>query len=269
MIIAQISDTHITLSSDEAAVRTSANLQRAVAHLLALPAPPDVVLISGDCVNHGQPEEYDRFEELISPLPMPVYVVPGNHDSRTEMLRRFGQEGTQRMDGFMQYVVKIGPLRLVALDTHVLGSDGGHLCEQRLRWLDERLAEAPDHPTVLFMHHPPIKVGFAPTDGIGLDNAEAFAAIVARYPNVLRIVAGHVHMALTQPFGGSVVMTCPALAHTMLPDFSKPDILSVLFEPPMGLVHHWTDGTGLTTYTSQIGDHGPAVTIHDGNGWVA
>lgn len=74
MLIAQISDTHIVTGEDAVDLQdeTAIHLQRAVDHLLGLPARPDVVLITGDCVNGGSMPEYQRFRNLIAPLTMPV-----------------------------------------------------------------------------------------------------------------------------------------------------------------------------------------------------
>jgi calcineurin-like phosphoesterase family protein len=36
--------------------------------------------VTGDLADGGTRAEYDRFDELIAPLPMPVHVLPGNHD---------------------------------------------------------------------------------------------------------------------------------------------------------------------------------------------
>jgi Icc protein len=264
MIIAQLSDLHIALTGGSVSAA-----EAAVAHLLALPARPDLVLISGDCVNNGEPAEYARLRELLCPLPMPVYVVPGNHDQREHLLEAFGEQGVQPLPGFVQYVVDEGPVRVIALDTNVPGSGRGQLCERRLGWLEERLAEAPARPTVVMMHHPPFLTGLAPFDQIGLDGAEALAAIVGRHPQIERIVSGHAHMAITRRFAGTLVIGCPSTTHTLLPDTTRPERLAVLIEPSACLLHVWGEGSGLLTFTSLIGDHGPVVELHDGLRWVA
>jgi 3',5'-cyclic-AMP phosphodiesterase len=270
MIIAQISDSHITL--EQGAVKpehdTAIRLQHAVAHLMRLPAPPDVVLVTGDCVHHGSLPEYERFRALLRSLTMPVYVVPGNHDDRDQMLALFGTQGSAPLPGFVQYVVDDWPVRLIALDTHVPQRDGGYLCAQRLAWLEERLAEAPGRPTVIYMHHPPFPTGLAAFDQIGLANADAFGAIVARHPQIERIVTGHVHMTMLRRFRGTLAMSCAATAYQMLPDVRQPERLAVVMEPPTCLIHVWRDDTALVTYTSMIGDHGSVRTIHDGEKWL-
>lgn len=268
MIIAQLSDPHITADGDGSeASGPAALLARAAAHLMQLPARPDVVLVTGDCVNNGLPAEYDRFQAILSSLPFPIYVVPGNHDDRSQLLERFGAQGQQALDGFVQYVVDDRPLRLIALDTQLPNSGAGLLCERRLEWLVQRLREAPDRPTLLFMHHPPIRTGLAVPDSIGLEGAEALAALLADFPQVERIVAGHLHMALTRRFAGTTVMTCPAIAESLLPDITQPQRLIVQKEPPACLIHVWQEGVGLASYTSIIGAYGQPIELHDGTQW--
>jgi 3',5'-cyclic AMP phosphodiesterase CpdA len=270
MIIAQISDTHIGPGGDAATAQDApaVDLRRAVDHLLRLPARPDVVLITGDCVNGGSLPEYQRFRQLIAPLTMPVYLIPGNHDDRAHMAKLFGPQGSAPLAGFVQYVVDVGPLRLIALDTNVPGKGEGFLCAERLGWLEQRLAEAPDRPTLIFMHHPPFPIGLAPFDAIGLTNADMLGALIARHPQVERIVAGHVHSTMLRYFHGTLAMTCSATAHQMFPDLSWPERVSVIMEPPACLLHVWGESTGLLTHTNLIGDYGPLVALHDGTDWV-
>jgi 3',5'-cyclic AMP phosphodiesterase CpdA len=271
MIIAQISDTHIANAGAEPGLAgdNAVPLQRAVEHLLRLPARPDVVLITGDCVEGGSASEYQRFRSLIRPLTMPAYVVPGNHDRREHLLEAFGIQGATPLTGFVQYAVEGWPVRLLGLDTNIPGQGGGELCGARLQWLEERLAEQPARPTIIFMHHPPFATGLTAFDQIGLAGADALGEIIARHPQVERIVAGHVHSSMLRRFYGSLAMTCPSTAHQMLPDFDQPDRLAAIMEPPACLLHTWRDTAGLITHTSQIGDHGPLKQLHDGVRWLA
>jgi Icc protein len=263
MLIAQISDSHIKLGG-----AADAQLARAVEHLLRLPMPPDIVLVTGDCVDSGTLPEYQRFRELLSPLTMPVYVVPGNHDDRAHLLALFGAQGSAPLAGFAQYAVEGWPVRLLALDTNVPGRGEGLLCDERLAWLDQRLAEAPERPTLIFMHHPPFPTGLAPFDQIGLGNAEAFGAIVARNSQIERVVAGHVHAAMQRRFHGTLAMTCSATAYQLTFDMRRPERVAALMQPPACLLHVWEPSSGLMTHTSLIGDHGPLVELHNGQRWL-
>lgn len=270
MLIAQISDPHVTAEEVRADGRpsTAELMRRAVAHLLALPAPPDVVLVTGDCTDHGSAGEFARFRDLLRPLTMPVYTIPGNHDDRERMRAEFGPQGSRPMDEFVQYVVENRPVRLIALDTVVPGHDEGLLCEARLSWLDERLAEAPDRPTLVFMHHPPFATGLDVLDRLGLAGVEEFGAIIARHPQVERIVAGHIHCGLQRRFHGTLAMTCTSTALQIRIDHARADRLSSAMEQPSCLLHAWAPATGLLSYVSPVGDHGPFTEIHDGEKWL-
>ena len=265
MIIAQISDPHITLADGEAEQRyqTAARLRRAVAHLNGLPAPPDLVLVTGDCVDSGGELEYERFRALLRPLRAPVYVVPGNHDDRGLMLRLFGPQGNQALPGFVQYVVEAQAVRLIALDTHLPGRDEGLLTEEQLAWLEARLAEAPTRPTVIFQHHPPFATGLAALDRMGLQSADRLCAVLARHPNVERVLAGHIHCHAQRRLCGTLAVTCPSTAHQVFVDLRHTERLAVIMEPPACLLHVWRDDIGLLTYASPIGDFGPPVEIND------
>jgi 3',5'-cyclic AMP phosphodiesterase CpdA len=180
VLIAQITDTHIkpegSLAYDR--VDTSAFLARAVDHILHLDPRPDVVLGTSDLVDGGTPAEYARLRHLLSPLPMPIYLIPGNHDDREALRQVFADYPKMPRAGFIQYVVEDGPLRLIAVDTLLPGTSGGRVDAERLRRLDARLAEAPAKPTMIFMHHPPFKTAIEYMDGIGLEGADAMAEVV-------------------------------------------------------------------------------------------
>jgi 3',5'-cyclic-AMP phosphodiesterase len=196
MLIAQLSDLHVSLpgSKTDLAYQTAAQLQRAVAHVGALDPRPDAVLLTGDLVNDGEPAEYARLAALLATLPMPVYVLPGNHDHREHLRAAFGAGGYLPVSGPLCYAVDVGPLRLLALDTHVPGKPFGRLAPEQLAWLDARLAEAPGHPTLVAMHHPPFRTGIQRADDeMGLEGAEALEDVVRRHPQVERILCGHLH----------------------------------------------------------------------------
>ena len=124
MVIAQITDTHIKPEGvlSYGRLDTTPYLRRAVEHLLSLTPRPDVVLATGDLVDAGLPEEYRRLRDLLAPLPMPVYLIPGNHDNRDALASVFTDHAYLPRGGrFMQYVVEGHPVRLIALDTLDLG----------------------------------------------------------------------------------------------------------------------------------------------------
>ncbi len=254
MLIAQLSDPHVSLPGGVADARfaTGARLDAAVRHLLTLSLRPDVVIVSGDCVDGGTAAEYEHFRERMRPLPMPWYVVPGNHDDRAAMRAAFGAQGRAAMDDFVQYVVESGPVRIVALDTHVPGAMSGRLCDARLGWLDARLREEPGKPTLVFMHHPPFRTGIPALDDLGLEDLDAFADVIARHPQVECVTSGHFHRSAQRRLHRAIAMICPSVAMQIALDLSRREPLGISNEPPACLLHAWDARTGLVTHLSPI-----------------
>src|SRR5512136_3015018 len=132
MLICQISDLHVTTGERlSGVVDTNAMLRACVAHIGALPTRPDVLLVTGDLVDRGRPEEYARVRAALAPLGLPTHVIPGNHDHRDALRAAFADNAAMRgTSGFVQYVVEDHPLRIVMLDTVIPGEGGGRLCAE-------------------------------------------------------------------------------------------------------------------------------------------
>ena len=185
-----ITDPHVRSDGALAGkVDTARMFVQGIAHLVSLEPRPDVVLMTGDLVDEGSESEYRVLRDILTPLDIPLYMIPGNHDDR-DALRTVFSDLTYLFEGgpFINYLVEDFPLRLVALDSVVPGRGSGSLCEARLAWLDARLAEDTSRPTVIIMHHPPFETGIGHMDAVSLGNKEALAEVVARYSNVERIL---------------------------------------------------------------------------------
>lgn len=218
-----------------------AALAAAVEAVQALRPRPDAVLVSGDLAEHAEEREYDQVRELLAPIDAPIYVLPGNHDDRAALRRHFDLPGVN--DEPVQYAAELGPLRLVVLDTNRPGEDPGDLDAQRLAWLDAELASAPETPTLLAMHHPPLVTGIPVLDAIGLpaEDRRALAAVVERHPQVRRIVAGHMHRAITAVLAGRAVLAVPSTYMQARLDFLA-ERLETVPDPAGFAVHAVVDG---------------------------
>ena len=148
-VLAQLSDSHLRAGAEGDA--SAAALAAAVERVLALDRQPDAVLVSGDLVDSGEPDQYARVRELLAPLPMPVHVLVGNHDDRALLRATFDVPGDGEL---VQYALRLGPLRLVCGDTIQPGTDAGFYGPERLRWLAAALAEDRETPTIVALHHP-------------------------------------------------------------------------------------------------------------------
>lgn len=169
-------------------------LAQGLDHAMARHRDASAIILTGDLTHHGIVDEYKRLKEVLATCPLPVTATLGNHDRRAPYTSVFEDAKDER--GFTQHALDIGNTRLIVLDT--LDEDApdlhsGWLCEARLDWLDMALQNAGDRQVILFMHHPPAMTGFASMDAIALRAPERLARALRPYPNVVQIVAGHVH----------------------------------------------------------------------------
>ena len=257
MLIAQITDPHIKRPGQLAyrRVDTGAMLGRCVAALCRLDPQPDLIVITGDLVDLGRPEEYAWLATLLQPLRAPLVVVPGNHDDREALRAAFAGDGYLPASGFLHFAIDHRyPLRIVGLDTVIPGQGGGELCAQRLDWLEATLAREPGRPTLLLMHHPPFLTGIGHMDAIGLSGRQAFEEIVARHPQIELIVCGHLHRHIQTTVGGRRVLTCPSPAHQVALDLRDGAPSRFFMEPPGYMLHRWNDGR-MVSHAAAIGDY--------------
>ena len=217
MILVQLTDLHVR-PLGEAAYRvaeTNMLTERALRAVRALKWQPDAVVISGDLTDNGLASEYDMIAEMLARnIKVPVYVIPGNHDRREEFKAKLGHlPGVADHPEFVQYVIDAHEIRLVMLDTVIPGSSAGELCAKRLSWLDATLGAEPNKPTVVVMHHPPFACGIQHMDRIALRNPAEFVAVIAKHPQVKRILCGHHHRPVNAALAHTIASIGPSVAH--------------------------------------------------------
>lgn len=261
MIIAQISDLHLTSSETPLLGRVDAYgmAKAAVEHVRGLVPRPDVVLVTGDIVAFPTPETYRLARELLDGLGLPYLVIPGNHDRRRPMLDAFGGHaapagpvGSAGPTGqFVQFAVVDHGVLLVGVDTLDEGEETGLVCDERLRWLEATLAANPFRHTIVFMHHPPFETGIWWMDTAGLAGARAFCSLVERHPQVVAILCGHVHRPVATTIGRARVAAAPSTSFQVELDLIPEQPPRLVMEPPVCLVHVFEEGR-FVTHTSYI-----------------
>lgn len=250
MLIAQISDTHIAPPGQMTCgvAPMAQNLAACVQSLNALPERPDIVVISGDLTQTGSAVEVAHAAEILSELACPWVVVPGNHDDRKTLWDALGGGPCpSREDGFLSFALPGHPLTIIGLDSTVPGQPGGALCPVRARWLRARLEEAEGAPVAIVLHHPPLHLGVPETDLDGFANAETLGEIVADFPNVERLLCGHVHFESHSRWHGSVVTTAPSPGMQLAFDPGQGAQSRFWLSPPAYLLHRWTEQGLLVT----------------------
>ena len=260
MLIAQITDVHLGFDPINPDEFNRQRLDAALRALRELEPRPDLLLVTGDIANDGDDaQSYHRYKEAIADLPFPVWPLMGNHDSRPPFLELFPDIPSP--DGFIQYAIEGHELRILVLDTLEVGRHGGGLCETRAAWLRDRLDEAPDRPTLIALHHPPIWTGI----GWLTENPEAewiarLRAIVEGRTNIVAMIAGHVHRSIVTGWAGTCLIVCSSTAPQVALDLgpidpeNPDDRPMIVADPPAYALHLW-DGRQLVTHFDTAEDH--------------
>jgi 3',5'-cyclic-AMP phosphodiesterase len=245
MLIAQLSDSHLRLGP--LAGEPSSQLYRALGRVLDLRPRPDCVLITGDVVDHGKPEEYQAFLEIAEGFPLPIHLAVGNHDDAQAMVSVFGGTGYLGSGHTSYYAIDYPEARIVMLDSAVPGGMSGSLGDAQLTWLDTVLAERATVPSVVCLHHPPIDVGMPFLDSIKLDNADALGTVLGRHSHVRLVLAGHIHRPIIGSFAGATVAIAPSTFRQARLDLAIEEPSGYVHEPP-GFLLHLLGPTGCVTH---------------------
>jgi len=260
MLIAQITDLHLGFDPGVPDELNRQRLDRTLKRLAEMEPRPDLLLATGDIADNGDDaESYLRFREAIAGLPFPVYPAMGNHDSRGPFLALFPDLPT--VGGFIQYAIEGHEVRILVLDTLELGRHGGGFCETRAAWLRERLAEAPEQPTLIVLHHPPIATGLSwMTENPEAAWVKRLRPIVEASPNIVAMISGHLHRPIVTRWAGTILAVCPATAPQVALDLTPMDPeapdgrpMIVADEPWFAL--HWWNGQGLISHFDTAGEH--------------
>jgi 3',5'-cyclic AMP phosphodiesterase CpdA len=192
--------------------------------------------------------------DTLARLEAPIYPLPGNHDDRALMRAACAHLELFSPDGPLCFAIDLGPLHLIGLDSLIAGKPGGRLGPEQLAWLDARLDDTAEKPTLVALHHPPFITGVDHMDAMMLEDADALAEVIGRYPQVARVLCGHVHRSVQCRFAGTLAQIAPGTAHAVrLALAGEPS--RWIMEPPGVLLHQWRSGRGLVSHLDFIGQY--------------
>lgn len=190
LLVAQITDTHLFAKDEQQMLGSTTNdsFKAVVAHLSQLQPTPNILLVTGDISQDETNESYQRLKDILSPLQIPTYWIPGNHDDLGLMQQLLNQPPI-----FTDKSFSAGGWHFLLLSSWIPGQVHGKLSQASLEWLEQQLQV--EKPTLIALHHPPCSINSAWMDRIKLQNSEDFFAIIDRYPQVKLVVFGHIHQA--------------------------------------------------------------------------
>jgi len=272
MIIAQITDLHIGFEGQGKPCQNVKRLRSVLEVLNTQIKSPDFILLTGDLVEIGENWAYETLKDELASLKIPYYFSMGNHDDRQAFLSAFPDCSFE--DGFLQYTIEGGPLRIIVLDTLEPGLHGGAFCEGRAEWLRQKLTEQPDRPTLIALHHPPVPTGIewmtaSPDDPW----VKRLSAVLNDFENIVHIISGHIHRSIFTKFAGTTLSVSLAVAPQVkleLADIdpNDPDGRVLLTNSAAGYALHEWNGTQMTTHQGLAPEGEPIIHFDEKHAFV-
>ena len=235
-----VADTHVNEAEDTSTSPFETNhlanprARHVFAEIAAMRPPPSFVVHLGDIVHPvpSLPTFHDavgNFKAIASQLPVPLHVVPGNHDVGDKTVDWMPAE--QVCDDYLAtyrnafgadfHAFDENGVRFVMLNSLLLNSGLSDEARQRA-WLEERIDSAGDLRVFIFMHYPPYI--HRPDEAGNYDNVDepARAWLLAQIakPAVEAVFAGHVHNFWYDRAGEAEMYLLPSTAF-LRHDFSE------------------------------------------------
>lgn len=149
----------------------------------------DLIVATGDFVQDGSKEAYQRFAKRIAQLNVPCVWLAGNHDIYTYMDDVFHVYNLAN-----EKVILLGKYWLIILlNSQVVDHAYGSLSQVELAFLEQTLQSYPNRFALVFLHHHPILSGCDWLDNHALNNRDALELIVKKTPQLKGLGWGHTH----------------------------------------------------------------------------
>ena len=142
---AQVTDTHVGGSTG------AEDLRRTVADLNALP-DIDFVILSGDVTEFGSDEELALAKQILDSLSLPLYVLPGNHDSNWS---ESGANSFRRVFGAEAFFFEHKGFHFIGTTSGPnMRMSPGQIPRENLVWMDSIFEANNDKPLIAINHYP-------------------------------------------------------------------------------------------------------------------
>jgi 3',5'-cyclic-AMP phosphodiesterase len=217
--IAFLSDTHVTLRTDESGVRNNQHLDRTIAAVNR--AKVDLVLIAGDLTDNGEPEQFDLFKKQMRRFEAPVWFVAGNHD--VGMASHDAVKASITPERARRFVSKLGPtwfarehagVRVIGINSCLFDTGFREETEQ-WNFLEKELSRRNARPTLVMEHYPLfLKSADEPVNGTWNVPPKARQRLLSLLAQgeARAVLSGHLHYPITNRKDGILFLGSTAVA---------------------------------------------------------
>ncbi len=238
-----LTDTHLS-SEPLYGIDTHARLAAALEHIKKRADGALFAVVTGDIAQAGDVDSYREAARMFAELPMPVFVLPGNHDNEEHFAQVFARADDVLLPSGGDIPAPLAPAKVSAPDFEAVffntaqrGKAAGRVREDELAALEALLSRPDPRPLLIFMHHPPFASGIAAMDAAGLENAGDLARVLQMgVRKASGIFCGHLHRTISGLWAGTSVSCLRAVAHEVAPDVHGSVMTGTVEAPEYALV---------------------------------
>lgn len=213
---AQLSDLHLYAQKDF--VYHKHNTYQSFCQVIELLkneiASLDFLLITGDMAARQEKEVYFHIDQILKPLAIPYYWLPGNHDSATLMQTIASELSVQNARVFETKDTRFILLNSVDREEKAVE---GFLAQEELAFLHTSLQEALHTPTIIALHHQTLDTPNSWTAGLGLTNTKEFYEVIDSFTQIKAVICGHIHHAHQWERNNIAYFSAPATSYQFNP----------------------------------------------------
>jgi 3',5'-cyclic-AMP phosphodiesterase len=230
-------------------------VRTAVETINSAPVPPAFVVVTGDLTHNGTEQQTALARDTLDHLDMPYFALPGGHDDAAIFARTFADRGwLDPASGDIRYVMDDHAVQLVVADTTAKEGHMPTFGPERCDWLDQRLSDAADKPTLLAIHHPPFQCRIparAYCDDFGMSWAQGLKEVVSGHSHIKTVICGHVHRTTHVRWAGTMASIGPSptvQTDPVFSDITTGGLREQLVLEPGGWQGLWWDGEELLNF---------------------
>ncbi|NOX72455.1 MAG: hypothetical protein GXP03_02115, partial [Alphaproteobacteria bacterium] len=245
-----MSDIHLLPKGEvKRGLDTAPRFMKAIQSVNTLHENADLCVFAGDITEKSDVDAYALFDEIRAGNDLPQRVMLGNHDDRNVYLEH---AKTPMLDenGFVEGYDDIKGHRILMLDSSEPGELRSGLCERRLSWTSERLAEAKVQglKVILLLHHNPCALQM-PVDTYRLADPEKLLKVLHESgADIIQILAGHCHITTAGSWGGYPCATISGNQHSVEPFLRGRTGQQDCFEAPAQYAVIMSDGVNCAVH---------------------
>ena len=148
---------------------------------------------------------YSALGNILSTLDMPVFVIPGNHDSVPEM-KEFLVGGNIELIDY-KVLAEIG-WAMVFFDSQVSGEEHGNISPEAIAKLQDLYSSLGNKNVLLALHHSLTPECLTPS--CQLLGADRLLNFLDENGSTKAVISGHMHCAIEREHAGIKLLTTPS-----------------------------------------------------------